>query len=327
MPTTGRTLTIGLNPDRKSIRQEPSGGHQGNVDAAKAVGQGGGRGWRGRRTSNEVVFNRNGFLYHGRVKALADAAREAGLQVLESGPCRNTQTPDQCRTTTSSQDRVVHINRVAKVVKGGRRFSFSALVVVGDGDGVVGTGYGKAGEVPEAIRKGVDKRPQGPAPGHPWSRDPAPRGPRAHFGAGPVSCLRPASPGTGVIAGGPVRAVLEAAGVCARRSDQDHRHEQSPQRRARDHDRAGRAARSAGPRKSQLGQPRHERNQASGSKRQSARVSWVKQRDRVRPAPARHLARTGAQASPPDRRSWTTRPRSAGMIDKVKHLVRWRNSV
>ncbi|HVA61198.1 MAG TPA: 30S ribosomal protein S5 [Mycobacteriales bacterium] len=108
-------------------------------------------------------------------------------------------------------ERVVAINRVAKVVKGGRRFSFTALVVVGDGDGNVGVGYGKAKEVPAAIAKGVEEakkhffavpRIQGTIP-HPIQGEAA---------AG-VVLLRPASPGTGVIAGGPVRAVLECAGV------------------------------------------------------------------------------------------------------------------
>ena len=138
-------------------------------------------------------------------------AQEAGEKPKRNRDKRDRRDSADTREKSPYIERVVFINRVAKVVSGGRRFSFTALVVLGDGNGMVGVGYGKAKEVPQAIAKAVEEakksffkvpRIQGTIP-HPVQGEDA---------AG-VVLLRPAAPGTGVIAGGPVRAVLECAGI------------------------------------------------------------------------------------------------------------------
>src|ERR1700752_4517010 len=227
----GQTLVSASSPE-KELRT----GTGGNLDAARRIGQAIAERAIAKGIES-VVFDRGGYLYHGRVKALTDAARAAGLNKNEvvaeaeaEEPAAEAEQPTEKKSKKKKQeeimrqpkqripaqgldlkDQVISINRVTKVVKGGKNLSFAALVVVGDEGGHVGFGTGKAREVPLAIKKGIESAKKNLIR-VPLINHTLPHQLIGEYGAGRV-LVKPASEGTGVIAGGAVRAVMQAVGV------------------------------------------------------------------------------------------------------------------
>ena len=178
------------------------------------------------------MFDRGGYKYHGRVEALAECGPRGGIEVLTL--CRNRFYEKLWRcaghievSANNLKDQVVSIQRVTKVVKGGKNLSFSALVVVGDQHGHAGFGMGKAREVPMAIRKAIEQAKKNLIRLN-LKGTSIPHQVIGHYGSGQV-LLKPASEGTGIIAGGPVRAVMEVAGI-SQRADEIDRHLEPAQR-------------------------------------------------------------------------------------------------
>ena len=205
--TVGNTL-VAASTVEKEIKAElektndkAAAAYVGTVIAKRALEKG----------ITEVVFDRGGFIYQGKIQALADAAREAGLNFLIERRTSMKRTIIDA-SQLELNDRVVAIKRVSKTVKGGRTMRFSALVVVGDGNGHVGVGLGKAGEVPEAIRKGKEAAVKNLVEIPMDENNSIPHDFIGKFGSANV-LLKRAPEGTGIIAGGPARAVVELAGI------------------------------------------------------------------------------------------------------------------
>ena len=180
-------------------------GNGGNKTAARAVGKLVAERCKAKGIDT-VVFDRGGYLYHGRVAELAEGRGRPGILRKEDLSMARFE-----REQSEYIEKVVATNRVSKTVKGGRVMKFSALMVVGDGKGKVGYGLGKAAEVPEAIRKGIEDAKKNMI-NVSLSGSTIPHEIIGEAGAGRV-LMKPAAPGTGVIAGGPVRIIMEAAGI------------------------------------------------------------------------------------------------------------------
>ena len=194
---TGTTLASASSLGLEKMPKQEQAAKVGELVAEKAKAAG----------VESVVFDRNGYLYHGRVKELADGARKGGLKFSTIMAMNKVKVNNDVEL----KDRLVAINRVTKVTKGGRTFTFAAIVVVGDGNGVIGYGLGKAGEVTAAIAKGTEAAKKNLVK-VPVLKGTVPHEVEVAFGGAKV-LLKPAAAGTGLKAGGAMRAVLESVGV------------------------------------------------------------------------------------------------------------------